>query len=249
MLEPLLVLDRLNKSYGALCVTDNVTLEVMPGEIHAVIGPNGAGKTTLIGEISGSIRPDSGRIALRGEEITALPVHARARRGLARSFQVTNLLPDFTALENVALAAQARDGSSFRFFRRASREERLNARALESLAVVGLASRAHFPVAALSHGEKRSLEIAMALALEPALILLDEPTAGTGRAETNQLVAILRDLKDRHAILLVEHDMDTVFALADRISVLVYGRIVATGSPEAIRDDPEVRRAYLGEAA
>ena len=249
MLEPLLVLDRLNKSYGALCVTDNVTLEVMPGEIHAVIGPNGAGKTTLIGEISGSIRPDSGHIALRGEEITALPVHARARRGLARSFQVTNLLPDFTALENVALAAQARDGSSFRFFRRASREERLNARALESLAVVGLASRAHLPVAALSHGEKRSLEIAMALALEPALILLDEPTAGTGRAETNQLVAILRDLKDRPAILLVEHDMDAVFALAHRISVLVYGRIVATGSPEAIRDDPEVRRAYLGEAA
>ena len=249
MLEPLLVLDRLNKSYGALCVTDNVTLEVMPGEIHAVIGPNGAGKTTLIGEISGSIRPDSGRIALRGEEITALPVHARARRGLARSFQVTNLLPDFTALENVALAAQARDGSSFRFFRRASREERLNARALESLAVVGLASRAHLPVAALSHGEKRSLEIAMALAAEPILILLDEPMAGTGRAETAQLVAILRDLKDRHAILLVEHDMDAVFALADRISVLVYGRIVATGSPEAIRDDPEVRRAYLGEAA
>ena len=249
MLEPLLVLDRLNKSYGALCVTDNVTLEVMPGEIHAVIGPNGAGKTTLIGEISGSIRPDSGRIALRGEDITALPVHARARRGLARSFQVTNLLPDFTALENVALAAQARDGSSFRFFRRASREERLNARALESLAVVGLASRAHLPVAALSHGEKRSLEIATALALEPVLILLDEPTAGTGRAETNHLVAILRDLKNRHAILLVEHDMDAVFALADRISVLVYGRIVATGSPEAIRDDPEVRRAYLGEAA
>ncbi len=249
MLEPLLVLDRLNKSYGALCVTDNVTLEVMPGEIHAVIGPNGAGKTTLIGEISGSIRPDSGRIALRGEEITALPVHARVRRGLARSFQVTNLLPDFTALENVALAAQAREGSSFRFFRRASREERLNARALESLAVVGLASRAHLPVAALSHGEKRSLEIAMALAAEPALILLDEPTAGTGRAEAAQLVAILRDIKHRPAILLVEHDMDAVFALADRISVLVYGRIVATGSPEAIRHDPEVRRAYLGEAA
>lgn len=247
--EPLLRLERLNKSYGALRVTEQVSLDVMPGEIHAVIGPNGAGKTTLIGEISGSIRPDSGHVILNGEDVTPLPAHARARRGLARSFQITNLLPDFTAQENVALAVQARDGSSFRFFRPARREARLNDRALESLSLVGLAHRAATAAATLSHGEKRSLELAVALAQDPALILLDEPMAGTGREETAQLVATLRQLKGRQAILLVEHDMEAVFALADRVSVLVYGRVIATGAPEAIRADPEVRRAYLGEAA
>ncbi len=247
--EPLLRIERLSKSYGALRVTDDVSLDVLPGEIHAVIGPNGAGKTTLIGEIAGSIRPDTGRIALRGEDITALPTHVRVRRGLTRSFQITNLLPDFTALENVALAAQARDGSSFRFFRSAAREDRLNARALESLALVGLGPRAHIPAHSLSHGEKRSLELAVALVQHPALILLDEPMAGTGREETAQLVATLRALKGSQAILLVEHDMEAVFALADRVSVLVYGRIIATGKPDAIRADPEVRRAYLGEPA
>ena len=249
MAEPLLLLDRLNKSYGALRVTDDVSLDVLPGEIHAVIGPNGAGKTTLIGEIAGSIRPDSGRVVLNGEDLTRLPAHARARRGLTRSFQITNLLPDFTALENVALAAQARDGSSFRFFGQARREARLNERALESLASVRLAGRAHLPAGSLAHGEKRALELAIALVQNPTLILLDEPMAGTGREETARLVAVLRELKGRQAILLVEHDMEAVFALADRISVLVYGRLIATGAPEAIRADPEVRRAYLGEEA
>ena len=249
MAEPLLALHALRKSYGALCVTDDVTLDVLPGEIHAVIGPNGAGKTTLIGEISGLVRPDSGRVVLKGEDITGLPMHARARRGLARSFQITNLLPDFSALENVALAAQAHDGSSFRFFRPARAEARLNQRALQALSEVGLAHRAAAKAAALSHGEKRSLELAVALVQKPALLLLDEPMAGTGREETAQLVRILRELKGRHAILLVEHDMEAVFALADRISVLVYGRLIATGRPEEIRANDEVRQAYLGEAA
>jgi branched-chain amino acid transport system ATP-binding protein len=247
--EPLLALQRLRKSYGALCVTDDVSLDVVPGEIHAVIGPNGAGKTTLIGEISGAVRPDAGRVVLRGEDVTRLPMHARARRGLARSFQITNLLPDFSALENVALAAQAHAGSSFRFLRAARSEGRLNARALEALTRVGLAHRAGTRASQLAHGEKRSLELAIALVGNPALLLLDEPMAGTGREETSQLIRILQELKGRHTILLVEHDMEAVFALADRISVLVYGRVIATGSPEAIRGNDEVRQAYLGEAA
>jgi branched-chain amino acid transport system ATP-binding protein len=247
--EPLLALRSLRKSYGALCVTDNVTLDVEVGEIHAVIGPNGAGKTTLIGEISGLLQPDSGRVVLRGKDVTRLPMHARARRGLARSFQITNVLPDFSVLENVALAAQAHDGSSFRFFRPARGEERLNARALEALGEVGLAHRAGMRAGSLAHGEKRLLELAVAIVQRPALLLLDEPMAGTGREETAQLVKILRELKGRQAILLVEHDMEAVFALADRISVLVYGRLIATGRPEAIRANDEVRQAYLGEAA
>ena len=247
MAEPLLALHGLRKSYGALCVTDDVTLDVAPGEIHAVIGPNGAGKTTLIGEISGLLRPDSGRVMLNGEDVTRLPMHARARRGLARSFQITNLLPDFSALENVALAAQAHDGSSFRFFRPARTEERLNARALAALGEVGLAHRAAMRAGSLAHGEKRLLELAVAIVQEPALLLLDEPMAGTGREETAQLVTILRELKGHHAILLVEHDMEAVFALADRISVLVYGRLIATGRPEEIRLNEEVRQAYLGQ--
>jgi branched-chain amino acid transport system ATP-binding protein len=222
---------------------------VVSGEIHAVIGPNGAGKTTLIGEISGAVRPDAGRVVLRGEDVTRLPMHARARRGLARSFQITNLLPDFSALENVALAAQAHAGSSFRFFRPARSEGRLNARALEALTLVGLAHRAETRASQLAHGEKRSLELAVALVGNPALLLLDEPMAGTGREETSQLIRILQELKGRHTILLVEHDMEAVFALADRISVLVYGRVIATGSPEAIRGNDEVRQAYLGEGA
>jgi len=248
-IEPLLALRGLRKSYGALCVTDDVTLDVLPGEIHAVIGPNGAGKTTLIGEISGFIRPDAGRVVLNGEDVTGFAMHARVRRGLARSFQITNLLPDFSVLENVAIAAQARDGSSFRYFRPARLERRLNAKALDALQLVGLAHRAGMPAAALSHGEKRSLELAVALVQEPALLLLDEPMAGAGREESAQLLNLLRDLKGRCAILLVEHDMEAVFALADRISVLVYGRVIATGRPDEIRKDEKVREAYLGEEA
>ena len=247
MAEPILRLDGLRKRFGGLAVTDGVSLEVLPGEIHAVIGPNGAGKTTLIHQVSGTLRPDAGRVVFAGQDVTALALARRARLGLARSFQITSVLPGFTALENAALAVQARSGSSFRFLRAASTEPALNREARAALEQVGLADRAQVPAAALSHGERRQLELAIALAMQPRLLLLDEPLAGAGPEETERLVALLRGLKRRYAILLVEHDMQAVFALADRISVLVYGRLVATGTPAVIRADPEVRAAYLGE--
>jgi branched-chain amino acid transport system ATP-binding protein len=245
--EPVLRLDKLRKSFGALVVTDDLTFDVMPGELHAVIGPNGAGKTTLINQISGLIPPDSGTVLFAGREITSLPMHARAALGLARTFQITSILPGFSTLENVALAVQARMGSSFRFFARAADEPALNSRAFAALSDVGLADRAHLPAGRLSHGEKRALELAIALAMEPKLLLLDEPMAGTGRDEGARLIELLRRLKGRFPIVLVEHDMTAVFALADRISVLIYGRILASGSPEQVRADPEVVAAYLGD--
>jgi branched-chain amino acid transport system ATP-binding protein len=247
MAEPLLRLEDLRKHYGGLAVTDGVSLVVHPGEIHAVIGPNGAGKTTLIHEITGLVRPDSGRVVFAGQDITRLSFAGRARAGLARSFQITSIVPGFTALDNVALAAQARAGSSFRFFRRAASERALNAAAAQALAEVGLADRAAIPAGALSHGEKRALEIAIAVATRPRLLLLDEPLAGAGPEETERLIALLARLKSAYTVLLVEHDMQAVFALADRISVLVYGRVIATGPVEQIRANPEVRAAYLGE--
>jgi len=245
--EPVLRIENLAKNFGGLRVTDDVTLDVNPGELHAVIGPNGAGKTTLINQISGLLAPDAGRIAFAGEDITALPVHARAARGLARSFQITSILPRFSVLENVALAVQARHGSSFRFFGDAADEVDLNSSALAALAQVGLAERASVTAAELSHGEKRALELAIALAMEPKLLLLDEPMAGTGRDETDRLVTVLRSLKGRFPMVLVEHDMTAVFALADRISVMIYGRILASGTPDEVRADPQVVTAYLGE--
>jgi branched-chain amino acid transport system ATP-binding protein len=247
--EPLLRLDRLTKAYGALVVTDDVTLDIMPGELHAVIGPNGAGKTTLIHEVSGLSAPDRGRILFNGEDITRFAMHERVRRGLARSFQITSILPGFSGLENVALAVQARLGSSFRFFGDPAREGALNEPALGFLDLVGLSARAHLPAGLLSHGEKRQLELAVALATQPKLLLLDEPLAGTGHEESERVIQTLRRLKGRYAIVLVEHDMDAVFALADRITVLVYGRVIATGTPQAVRANPEVRSAYLGEEA
>ncbi|MBK1659415.1 ABC transporter ATP-binding protein [Paracraurococcus ruber] len=249
MAEPILRLDGLRKRFGGLAVTDDVTLLVAPRGLHAVIGPNGAGKTTLIHQVSGTLRPDAGRIWFEGRDVTALPMHRRARLGLARSFQITSVLPGFSVLENVALAVQARQGSSFRFMRPAASEARLNAAALAALERMGLAARAAVPAGALSHGEKRQLELAIALALEPRLLLLDEPLAGTGPEEAERLIGILSTLKRDHAILLVEHDMQAVFALADVISVLVYGKVIATGAPDAIRADPQVRAAYLGEDA
>jgi branched-chain amino acid transport system ATP-binding protein len=245
--EPVLRLKGLRKRFGGLAVTDGVSLEVAPGEIHAVIGPNGAGKTTLIHQVSGTLRPDAGRVVFAGQDVTALTLARRARLGLARSFQITSVLPGFTALENAALAVQARSGSSFRFLRAASTEPALNREARVALEQVGLADRAQVPAAALSHGERRQLELAIALAMQPRLLLLDEPLAGAGMEETERLVALLRGLKGHYAVLLVEHDMQAVFALADRISVLVYGRLVATGTPAVIRADPAVRAAYLGE--
>jgi branched-chain amino acid transport system ATP-binding protein len=248
MSEPILQLERLSKSFGALKVSDGVDLEVLTGETHAIIGPNGAGKSTLIHQISGALAPDAGRITFDGLDMTGLPMSIRAHRGVARSFQITHVLPRFTALENVALAVQARSGSSFRFWQPASEEAVLNLPAIEALEVVGLAALAQRQAGSLSHGEKRRLELAIALAQAPKLLLLDEPMAGAGAQETRRLVETLKGLKHRFTVVLVEHDMQAVFALADRISVLVEGRIIATGSPEAVRANPVVRAAYLGEA-
>jgi branched-chain amino acid transport system ATP-binding protein len=245
--DPVLRLEALKKAFGGLVVTDDVTLEVMPGELHAIIGPNGAGKTTLINQICGQLAPDKGKIVFAGQDVTALPVQARAALGLARSFQVTSILPGFPVIENVALAVQARAGSSFRFLGRAAREEALNQPAMAALGEVGLAGRAEIPAGHLSHGEKRALELAIALAMQPKLLLLDEPMAGTGREETGRLVALLRRFKGRFSMILVEHDMPAVFALADRISVLIYGRIIASGTPEEVRANPQVAAAYLGD--
>ncbi|MDC7788379.1 ABC transporter ATP-binding protein [Rhodoplanes sp. TEM] len=247
MAEPVLALEGLRKQFGGLVVTDQVTLSVAPGELHAVIGPNGAGKTTLINQISGVLPSDSGRILFAGHDITRLPPHERARRGLARTFQITSVLPAFSALENVAVAVQAHAGSSYRFVGDAAAEPALNGPALAALEEVGLAERADVPAGHLSHGEKRALELAMALVTEPKLLLLDEPMAGTGREETARLIAVLRRLKGRFAMMLVEHDMTAVFALADHISVLIYGRILLSGKPDEVREDPQVVAAYLGD--
>jgi branched-chain amino acid transport system ATP-binding protein len=249
MSRPLLALERLRKSYGALRVTDGVDLAIAAGETHAVIGPNGAGKTTLINQVSGAALPDAGRVLFDGRDVTHLSIPARAALGLARSFQITQILPRFSALENVALAVQARCGSSFRFWRPVAAESALNAPAIEALQTVGLRQRAQMPAGALSHGEKRRLELAIVLAQAPTLLLLDEPMAGVGAEETRGLIETLHGLKRRYTLVLVEHDMQAVFALADRVSVLVEGRIIATGSPEAVRTDAGVRAAYLGEAA
>jgi branched-chain amino acid transport system ATP-binding protein len=247
MAEPLLRLKSLRKSYGALVVSDDVTLDVGTGELHAVIGPNGAGKTTLINQISGLSAPDGGRIVFDGQEITALSLHERVRRGLARSFQITSILPGFSVLDNVALAVQARSGSSFRFFGNPARERSLTEPAMEFLHQVGIDDRAEMQAGLLSHGEKRQLELALALATEPKLLLLDEPLAGTGHEEAARIVETLRALKGRYTIVLVEHDMEAVFALADRVTVLVYGRVIATGAPDEVRANSAVRSAYLGE--
>jgi branched-chain amino acid transport system ATP-binding protein len=249
VVDPVLRLQALRKNFGGLVVTDDVTLEVEAAELHAVIGPNGAGKTTLINQISGLLAPDDGRILLAGADVTRMPPHRRAMRGLARSFQVTSILPGFSVVENVALAVQARSGSSFRFIGRAADEAALNGQAQAALAETGLADRAEVPAGRLSHGEKRALELAIVLAMRPKLLLLDEPMAGTGREETNRLIALLRRLKGRFGIVLVEHDMTAVFALADRISVMINGRVIATGTPDEVRADPQVTAAYLGDEA
>jgi branched-chain amino acid transport system ATP-binding protein len=247
--EPLLTVAGVVKRFGGIAASDGVDLAIAVGECHALIGPNGAGKTTLIAEIAGELSPDAGSIAFDGADITGEPAARRARIGLARSFQVTCLIPSFTAIENAALAIQARQGHSFRFWRDARSDPTLNRPAMAALARVGLDPRANVPVGALAHGEQRALEIALALALEPRLLLLDEPMAGMGPADAARMISLLESLKGSVAMLLVEHDMDAVFRLADRISVLVYGKVIASGRPEAVRADAEVRRAYLGEAA
>jgi branched-chain amino acid transport system ATP-binding protein len=243
----LLKIANLRKSFGGVTATDDVTLDVETGELHAIIGPNGAGKTTLVSQLSGVLRPDSGRVTLRGQDITHRPAHARARLGITRSFQITSLVMDMTVLDNVALAVQATEGHSFRFIRPARKIARLRDKALEMLREVGLEARADQPTVNLSHGEHRQMELAIALASGADLMLLDEPMAGLGPEESVTMVAHLKTLKGKRTILLIEHDMDAVFALADRISVLVYGRIIATGTPDEIRANSDVRHAYLGE--
>jgi branched-chain amino acid transport system ATP-binding protein len=242
----LLETNGLTKRFGGLVATDQVSLAVRAGELHAVIGPNGAGKTTLVAELAGELQPDGGIVRFEGRDITRLRAARRAHLGLARSFQITSIFREFTALDNVALAVQARAGHSFRFWRAARRDARLTTPAREFLEEVGLGARAHVLAANLSHGEKRALEIAMALAARPRLLLLDEPMAGMGPEDSARMVEYLKRLKGRVTILLIEHDMDAVFALADRITVLVYGRVVATGTPAEIRADASVRQAYLG---
>jgi branched-chain amino acid transport system ATP-binding protein len=243
----MLRLEGLCKSFGALQVTKDVSLEVKPFEVHAVIGPNGAGKSTLIAQIAGSLRPDAGRILFAGRDVTHLNVPARAALGLARVFQTTSLIGSFTAWENVALAAQAKSGSSFSFWRPALEDDSIRAEALAALERVQLQERAFERAAALSHGEKRALELAIGLVQHPSLFLLDEPMAGVGREETRALTRLLASLKGLTAMLLVEHDMNAVFALADRITVLANGAVIATGTPAEIKDNPAVRKAYLGE--
>ena len=247
MAEPLLRVETLVCRFGGVVATDRVSLDVNSGELHAIIGPNGAGKTTLISQLTGQLMPHSGTISFAGQDITRLPAHRRSRLGLARSFQITSLLPDFTAADNVAMAAQAHDGHSFRFWANARKETGLRDAAHAALARVGLEHRADTVVSELSHGEQRELELAVALATKPKLLLLDEPMAGLGATESAQMVKLLQELRREVTIVLVEHDMNAVFALADRITVLVYGRVIACDLPAAIRQHDEVKRAYLGD--
>ena len=239
----------LTKQFGALRASDGIDFDVAEGETHAVIGPNGAGKTTFISQLAGNLRPDSGTVRFAGTDITAFPAPRRARLGLARSFQITSVYPDFSVLQNVALAIQAHAGHSFRFWRDARTDPALIGPAKKILGDLGLAGRSQVAAGNLAHGEQRQLEVAIALATAPRLLLLDEPMAGMGIEESQRMIALLASLKRRHTIILVEHDMDAVFRLADRISVLVYGRLIATGTPEKIRANEEVRRAYLGTQA
>jgi branched-chain amino acid transport system ATP-binding protein len=245
----LLETKKLKKMFGALLATDGVDFDVREGETHAVIGPNGAGKTTFIKQISGELHPDAGEVRFGGEDITALAAPRRSRKGLARSFQITSIYREFSALDNVALSVQAQEPHSFRFWRPAREDPALTGPAEQILEQIGLAGRKHVLAANLSHGEQRQLEIAMALATRPRLLLLDEPMAGMGTEESQRMIGLLAALKGQKTIVLVEHDMDAVFTLADRISVLVYGRIIATGTPAEVRANAEVRAAYLGEDA
>jgi len=246
-MTPALELRGVCKRFGGLTATDHVSLSVPEGALHALIGPNGAGKTTLINQVAGELRHDAGAILVGGVEVGALPPWQRVQRGLARTFQITQLLPDETARDNVALAVQVRQGHSFRFFANARRNNDANTQAAQLLQEVGLAGCAATRVSDLAQGERKQLELAVALATRPSLLLLDEPMAGLSPVESQAMVALLRQLKGKVTIVLVEHDMDAVFALADRISVLVYGRVVASGTADEIRSDPAVRTAYLGE--
>jgi branched-chain amino acid transport system ATP-binding protein len=247
-MSALLAVRGLTKRFSGLTATDRLDLDVADGECHALIGPNGAGKSTLVAQLAGELRPDAGSIHFAGNDMVRLSVPRRVRRGLVRSFQVTSVLPEYTALENVALVVQVRQGHAFRFWADARRDLPVRDEARDVLARIGLAARADIRAEDLSHGEQRQLELAIALATKPRLLLLDEPMAGLGPVESREMTEILRALKGSIAILLVEHDMEAVFALADRVTVLVYGHPIATGSPAEIRANPDVLATYLGDA-
>ena len=247
MTTPLLQLESLVKRFGGLTATDHASLSVMTGEVHALIGPNGAGKTTLIHQISGAMASDEGTLRFNGVDITHMPMHERVLAGLARSYQITSIFRRLSVLDNVALAVQARQGSSMRFWQRARDERQRYDEAAAVCERVGLGARLHTLSGSLAHGEQRQLEVGLALATQPKLLLLDEPMAGMGPDESEKMVHLLLSLRGETTILLVEHDMGAVFRLADRISTLVFGRVIASGTPEEIRNHPEVRRAYLGD--
>jgi branched-chain amino acid transport system ATP-binding protein len=246
---PALEVRDLHKRFGALHATQGASLCVLEGQLHALIGPNGAGKSTLIGQISGEIAPDAGAIELRGRDITRLAAHLRPAAGLARSFQISQIYPEFSAEDNVAMAVQARSPGGANLWRPARTDARLRQPARAALAEVGLIEQAAVRAGDLAHGQRRHLELAMALALNARVLLLDEPMAGMGAEESRRMTALLQRLKGRYSILLVEHDMDAVFALADTITVLVYGKTIFTGTPEEVRRHPEVQAAYLGQEA
>ena len=248
-MSDMLQIRQLTKRYGGLLATDQLSLSLPAGELHAIIGPNGAGKTTLIAQLSGEVVPDSGSIEFDGHDITALLPAQRALRGLARSYQITSVFPEFSVLENVTLAMQAHRGHSFGFWTPMLAQPALVEPAMRAIAQAGLSQRCTSKVSELAHGERRQLELAMVLVAEPKLLLLDEPMAGMSHQESGNVVRTLLGLKGRYTMLLVEHDMDAVFALADRISVMVYGRIIASGTPDDIRNNEEVKIAYLGEEA
>jgi branched-chain amino acid transport system ATP-binding protein len=247
--EAILETQCLVRRFGALVATDNLSLSVNDHETHAIIGPNGAGKTTLIAQLAGELKPTAGQIYFAGQDITNVTMASRAKLGIVRSFQITSLCSEYSAVENVVLAAQARQGGSFGMWRRVRSDQALLASARGFLEMVGLAARADVPAGLLAHGEQRQLEVAVALACQPRVLLLDEPMAGMGSDESLQMIGLLKSLKGRYAMILVEHDVDAVFALADRITVLVYGREIATGLPREIAVNPLVRSAYLGEGA
>jgi branched-chain amino acid transport system ATP-binding protein len=246
-MSTLLSTHHLTKRYGALLVTDRVSLTIEAGELHAIIGPNGAGKTTLINQLSGELASDEGTLHFEQQDITALRIHERARRGLVRSYQITSVFDEFTVRENAAIAARGAQAHAFGFWRSLLSDPAALAAADEGMAAAGLSARADVPAAELGYGERRQLELAMALAARPKFLLLDEPMAGMSVQESAAVVALLQSLKRKYTILLVEHDMNAVFALADRISVLVYGRLLVTGTPDEIRANEEVRAIYLGD--
>ena len=247
MADSILKLVNLAKNFGGLVATDNLNFEVEPGELHAIIGPNGAGKTTLINQISGMMKPDSGQIVFDGDDITQMSAPNRCHAGLVRSFQITSILKSFSVIDHVTLPIQARQGHSFKFWNPARSDADLRDPAMEILDAIGLGGRAEVLAGNLAHGEQRQLEIAMALATSPKMLLLDEPMAGMGPEDSERMTSYLSSLKGQYTMLLIEHDMDAVFALADRITVLVYGQAIASGQPDEIRANEDVRRAYLGE--